>query len=554
MKTIKNFRYSYFPFLRRRDMFLCMAFLFALSSSALSQSQPSVTARASLGCGFAPLKISFSVAGSDPGGSMLTYKWLFGDGKEAVGAEVSHTYQSSGSYTAKVIATNEGGDSASTTIAILVSGSTPTQTDGRNYFVSPTGSDSNPGTEEAPFKTIQKAADLVKPGDTVLVDDGIYTYGGTSECFGKVIVCIHKGGAPDNWIVFRSKNKWGAKIDGENGIAATGFGFSLNAGYVRIQDFEIRGLANKDGAASGVTLYNGGSNTQIIGNHIHDNGRVCTDTQNGQNGIFIKEKNVLVEGNLIHDIGRFAPGQQGCRPSSNFWQNHDHGIYHDAGDNVTIRNNILYNFKHGWGVQVWPKSRTGMNIVNNTFAFSNQNEGKLGAIVFWAPSSGGMNVTDSNISNNIFYGVNAAALYMGTGGGPGIGFSNVRISNNIISNGQLLRTEGIVRTESGLSIANNKENTDPMFVDPSAYNFQLRAESPAIDAGMSLPEMVPNDYNGCTRLRGGAYDIGAYESSIATQQMERSPAKLPTGSKVQGGGKKSAIGSGSNRRKVNVRP
>jgi hypothetical protein len=42
------------------------------------------------------------------------------------------------------------------------------------YHVSPTGSDSNPGSEARPFRTIQKAADSVKPGDTVLVDDGVY--------------------------------------------------------------------------------------------------------------------------------------------------------------------------------------------------------------------------------------------------------------------------------------------------------------------------------------------------------------------------------------------
>jgi len=42
------------------------------------------------------------------------------------------------------------------------------------YFVSTTGSDENPGTQELPFRTIQRAAEVVGPGDVVEVAGGIY--------------------------------------------------------------------------------------------------------------------------------------------------------------------------------------------------------------------------------------------------------------------------------------------------------------------------------------------------------------------------------------------
>jgi len=42
------------------------------------------------------------------------------------------------------------------------------------YYVSVKGADSNPGTLEAPFATIQKAADVMKPGDTCFVREGVY--------------------------------------------------------------------------------------------------------------------------------------------------------------------------------------------------------------------------------------------------------------------------------------------------------------------------------------------------------------------------------------------
>ena len=42
------------------------------------------------------------------------------------------------------------------------------------YHVSLQGQDANPGTREAPFRTIQRAADVAQPGDTVTVHEGIY--------------------------------------------------------------------------------------------------------------------------------------------------------------------------------------------------------------------------------------------------------------------------------------------------------------------------------------------------------------------------------------------
>src|SRR5215475_6063461 len=117
---------------------------------------------------------------------------------------------------------------------------------GATLYVSPTGSYSNPGTQDQPFRTIQRAADVVNPGNTVIVEDGVYTYSGSNQCI-KTIVCLTRGGGPGQLVTFKSRNKWGARVDGQNGVAAAGFGFGA-ANYVRIQDFEIYGVAN---AASG---------------------------------------------------------------------------------------------------------------------------------------------------------------------------------------------------------------------------------------------------------------------------------------------------------------
>jgi len=143
-----------------------------------------------------------------------------------------------------------------------------------------------------------------------------------------------------------------------------------------------------------------------------------------------------------------------------------------------------------------------MNILNNTFAFTNQYQGKYGAIIIFD----GMTVSDSNISNNIFYMVNTAAIYVG---GSGPSFSNVRGSNNIVSNGAILTADSSVG--SGLTLSNNRENADPGLVNPTGNDFHLRADSLAIDSGATVP--VPTDYEGRARPQGSGYDIGAYEYS-----------------------------------------
>ncbi|UCH33795.1 MAG: right-handed parallel beta-helix repeat-containing protein, partial [Armatimonadota bacterium] len=45
---------------------------------------------------------------------------------------------------------------------------------GATYFVAPSGADANPGTLEKPFRTIQRAADVMKPGDTCFARAGVY--------------------------------------------------------------------------------------------------------------------------------------------------------------------------------------------------------------------------------------------------------------------------------------------------------------------------------------------------------------------------------------------
>jgi hypothetical protein len=49
--------------------------------------------------------VSFTAAGSDPGGKTMTYAWSFSDGMNATGSNVMRTFSTVGSYTGTVVAT-----------------------------------------------------------------------------------------------------------------------------------------------------------------------------------------------------------------------------------------------------------------------------------------------------------------------------------------------------------------------------------------------------------------------------------------------------------------
>jgi hypothetical protein len=66
-----------------------------------------------------------------------------------------------------------------------------------------------------------------------------------------------------------------------------------------------------------------------------------------------------------------------------------------------------------------------------------------------------------------------------------------------------------------LDAPSNLVGVDPRFVDPTARDYRLRADSPAIDAGNDHPPggLGPLDVDRNPRIQGGRVDIGAHESA-----------------------------------------
>ena len=74
-----------------------------------------------------------------------------------------------------------------TIVAIVALLSLSASVHARTFYIAFNGNDANPGTDDAPFRTIQHAANLAQPGDTITVHEGIYREridpprGGTSD-------------------------------------------------------------------------------------------------------------------------------------------------------------------------------------------------------------------------------------------------------------------------------------------------------------------------------------------------------------------------------------
>ena len=133
-----------------------------------------------------------------------------------------------------------------------------------SFYVSTTGSDSNPGTQTAPWRTVQHAADTARAGSTVNVRGGVY----------EELVSINaSGNASDGYITFRSYPGETAILDAEHFTPAGRSGILTihNQSYVRIEGFEIRNFRTAEHRLTplGISVTGAGSHIELLKNNVH---------------------------------------------------------------------------------------------------------------------------------------------------------------------------------------------------------------------------------------------------------------------------------------------
>ena len=350
------------------------------------------------------------------------------------------------------------------------------------YYVSTTGSDSNPGSLGYPWASFSHANAQVAPGDTVIFEDGVYTAG--VDYF----ALLNVSGTAGAYITYKARNIGGAILDGQSNY--TNMGLSIWANYLNIEGFEIRNLA-------GTAIATGEAHNHVNFRYlwIHHIGRICTTTSFGLDGVYLHQASYFFFDRCkFNDIGRLRVAD-GC--PSDTGTGLDQGLYLDGCSYITAQNCIFYHIGNGFALQIYSSgslTSDHISFINNT-CNNNNFAHYAGHIILWS------NMNNVLIVNNILkgHGQYAMQIYQG----EGYVYSANIIANNIYYGGNNIFYVG---TTTGITLSSNT-NQDPRFVNEASYNYNLLSASPARDAGYATG--LTYDYANNPRV--GTMDIGAYE-------------------------------------------
>lgn len=314
----------------------------------------------------------------------------------------------------------------------------------KEYYVSLSGNDSNPGTENEPWKTIQKAADTAIPGSVVYIRGGIYHE--------KVAINV-EGNSTDGFITFTNYSGEEVTISGE-GVPNNAASYTddiiymENKSYLRLIGFELRDIqategsgirfwgagshielrknkihnirgGGESGGAMGITIY--GSNDNIPVSHVVVDGNEIYDCDPAHSEALTINGNVKffkVENNIVHDVNNigidFIGGESWistkfarngiCRNNivyrarSSYEDGFASGIYVDGGRNIIIEKNEVYECDLGIEIGAENKDTVTRNIkVRKNFIHNNDKAG----LVFGGYNGNVGTVTKCRFSENI---------------------------------------------------------------------------------------------------------------------------------------------------------
>ncbi|MGA4862213.1 right-handed parallel beta-helix repeat-containing protein [Streptomyces lavendulocolor] len=444
-------------------------------------------------------------------------------------------------------------------LGLVTVGAGTAHASGRTYFVSPSGSDGNPGTSAAaPFRTIQKAADSAGPGDTVSIMNGTYS----EQAKGSNVLTVRRSGRPGAPITFMAHpghrpvihpvNAWnGISIHGASHIAVKNLEVKGNSEALTLAGAERDAKKNdptyntnciwaEPNKATGAKPHH----IDIVGNTVHH----CPGLGIGSRGadhMTIDRNHVYAtswytvyatSGISIlaaHDVGRGDPRTYKIRVTNNTVHDNEtkvkwercqcysdgNGIIIDtlkdkskAGESgpdyqgrVLVANNLSYD-NGGSGIHSFKSQH--VDIIHNT-AYKNGRSTRMESYAnIFAHDS-----TDVRLLNNIAYGRPGQATNSKSRN------VDVTYDYNIYFGGKAPEVKGphdIV--------------ADPKLTDPGTgaeADFRLSKGSPAIGSGTPFAA-VTTDLTGARRSGGVASDRGAYGFTTGGNDATQGASGAPT--------------------------
>lgn len=448
-------------------------------------------------------------------------------------------------YAYRVSAMRADGSAPSSAIA-----SASTAASGVNsiYYVdSINGSNSNPGTEARPWQTLQKAHGVLTAGQTLLVRAGTYT-----STTNYAVLAIKTSGAEGAPITYRN-------FPGERPLVRTTKGVNnhaievRDAAYIIIDGFEVEGHVKQVTYEEAkeqndlAVAYSKMTPPKYVGATVDSNGISLTGkTVNKTHHIIIRNNlvhdvpgggiacnyvdYVNVENNRVYNTSAYSPyGTSGISFLTPYNFDSNTGIYRIqvTGNSVSEATNLFpsnaFAFKqptdgNGIIIDTFNKySYSGMTLVANNIVFNNGGRGIHA-----------LNSTYVDIFNNTAY-LNGTIAITGEGEISVQRSKLTRVYNNIMVARPDRPVNNLYQSTTvdfSYNIANggsvyrptagavgNRLNTDPLFVATSGpHQFQLAADSPAVNNAYVPAALMPQDFYRAPRPRSGTADVGAVES------------------------------------------
>lgn len=309
------------------------------------------------------------------------------------------------------------------------------------YYVATDGSDSNPGTIRAPWKTLQHAADEADPGSMIYVREGVYN---------QKLKITRSGTASQGPITFTNYGSEKAIIDGA-GLSVNGIEGLIeikDVNYITIQGLEIRNYTTTSRNAVPVGIYVQGSGgfINLTNNKIHDIKSTVTPTGSDllgrdAHGIAVygtkapeSLHDITIHGNELYNLVLGSSETLVLNGNVDKFAVTDN-LIHD-NDNIGID---IIGFEGTAPEEAYDQARNGLVKGNRIYNISSNNNPSYGEkIPNNSNSAGGIYVDggkDSIIEQNYSYnndiGIEIASEHAGKS------TSNITIRSNMVLNNRL---------------------------------------------------------------------------------------------------------------------